>query len=435
MSGCRPNPPGARPRTPFVSKTGGGGDIEAVLGRLTGLHPQAVDLSLDRLRRLLDDLGQPQQHLPPVVHVAGTNGKGSTVAFLRALAEAAGQRVHAYTSPHLVRFAERIRLAGTLADDAALVALLEEVEAVNAGRPISFFEITTAAALLAFSRTPAELCLLETGMGGRLDATNVVARPAVTVLTPIGLDHQAFLGPDLTAIATEKAGILKPGVPAVSAVQPPAAAAVIAARAAKLGCPLTIAPPRPDLPPLPLPGRFQRDNAALALTAASVLGRFPADPAALTGATWPARLHRLTHGPLLTLLPPDWELWLDGAHNPHAAAALAEQCATWSDRPLGLVLGLLAAKDADSVLRPLLPHVTALRTVSFRSDQLRLTAATAAPAETVAATARAAGARDAAPSADVAAALTDLRACLPGPARIVIAGSLYLAGTILTDNG
>jgi len=413
----------------------GGGRIGGVLGRLTGLHPRAVDLSLDRLRRLLDDLGQPQERLPPVVHVAGTNGKGSTVAFLRALAEAAGQRVHAYTSPHLVRFAERIRIAGALPDDEALIALLEEVEAVNAGRPISFFEITTAAALLAFARTPADLCLLETGMGGRLDATNVVARPAVTVLTPIGLDHQAFLGPDLAAIATEKAGILKPGVPAVSAAQPAAAAAVIEARAAELGCPLTIAAARADLPPLPLPGRFQRDNAALALTAATVLGTIPPDPAALTGAVWPARLHRLTQGPLPALLPPHWELWLDGAHNPHAAAALAEQLAAWNDRPLGLVLGLLAAKDADSVLRPLLPHVAALRTVTFTSDQLRLTAAEAAPAATVAAAARAAGGRDAAPANDLASALTDLSTRLPGPARILIAGSLYLAGTILADNG
>jgi len=428
--------------------------IEPILDRLTRLHPRAVDLSLDRMVELLAALGDPQRHLPPVVHVAGTNGKGSTVAFLRALAEAAGLTVHAYTSPHLVRFAERIRIAGRLPDDPVLTALLEEVEAVNDGRPISFFEITTAAALLAFARTPADLCLLETGMGGRLDATNVVEAPALTLLTPIGLDHQAFLGPDLASIAAEKAGILKHGVPALTAVQAPAALAVIEARAAAVGAPLLVTGrdfqvgpgaggglryEGPggglDLPQLPLPGRFQWGNAALALAAAARLGAFPLDPAGLNGAVWPARLQRLTRGPLPALLPSDWELWLDGAHNPHAATALAGQLAEWNDRPLGMVIGLLAAKEAGSVLAPLVPHLCALRTVSFASEQLHLTAASAAPAEAVAAVARQVGGRDVAAAADLVSAVTDLRRVLSGPARIVIAGSLYLAGTILADNG
>lgn len=428
--------------------------IEPILDRLTRLHPRAVDLSLDRMVGLLAALGDPQRHLPPVVHVAGTNGKGSTIAFLRAQAEAAGLTVHAYTSPHLVRFAERIRLAGHVLEDPALAALLEEVEAVNDGRPISFFEITTAAALLAFARTPADLCLLETGMGGRLDATNVIAAPALTLLTPIGLDHQAFLGPDLAAIAAEKAGILKPGVPVLTAAQAPAALAVIEARAAAVGAPLLVegrdfrVGPRPDgglryqgpgggvdLPPLPLPGRFQWGNAALALAAAGRLGAFPLDPAGLNGAVWPGRLQRLTWGPLPALLPSDWELWLDGAHNPHAATALAGHLAEWNDRPLGMVIGLLAAKAAGPVLAPLVPHLSALRTVSFTSEQLQLTAASAAPAEAVAAVARQMGGRDVAAAADLVSALTDLRRRLSGPARIVIAGSLYLAGTILADNG
>ena len=428
--------------------------IEPILDRLTRLHPRAVDLSLDRMVELLAALGNPQRHLPPVIHVAGTNGKGSTIAFLRAEAEAAGLTVHAYTSPHLVRFAERIRLAGHVPEDPALAALLEEVEAINDGRPISFFEITTAAALLAFARTPADLCLLETGMGGRLDATNVVAAPALTLLTPIGLDHQAFLGPDLTAIAAEKAGILKPGVPALMAAQAPAALAVIEARAAAVEAPLLVegrdfqVTSRPDgglryegpgggldLPFLPLPGRFQWGNAALALAAAGRLEAFPLDPAGVNGAVWPARLQRLTWGPLPALLPSDWELWLDGAHNPHAATALAGQLAEWNDRPLGMVIGLLAAKEAGPVLAPLVPHLSALRTVSFTSEQLQLTAASAAPAEAVAAVARQMGGRDVAAAADLVSALTDLRRRLSGPARIVIAGSLYLAGTILADNG
>ena len=212
--------------------------IDAVLDRLTRLHPKVIDLSLDRVLRLLDALGNPQDKLPPVIHVAGTNGKGSTVATMRALFEAAGMRTHVYTSPHLVRFAERIRIAGALPDDAALLALLEEVEAANAGAPITFFEVTTAAAFLAFARTPAEVCILETGLGGRLDATNVVQHPALTILTPIAMDHQQFLGGRIEAIAAEKAGIMKRGVPCVLAKQGRKVIKVLEARSGELGVPL-----------------------------------------------------------------------------------------------------------------------------------------------------------------------------------------------------
>lgn len=433
--------------------------ISAVLDRLGRLHPSVIDLSLDRVRRLLAAMGDPQYYLPPVVHVAGTNGKGSTIATLRALAEAAGRRVHVYTSPHLVRFAERIRIGGTLPDDDALEALLEEVEAANAENSITFFEATTIAALLAFARAPADLCLLETGMGGRLDATNVVDRPALTVITPIALDHQSYLGDTLAAIAGEKAGILKPGVPCILAAQPDEVQAVIEARASALGAPLIVegrdfsAATAPDggllytgrfgrvaLPAPALPGAFQRQNAAVALAAAEHLA-LDTRPALLPGfaretlaaglarVTWPARLQRLGAGPLTRRLPPDWEVWLDGGHNPHAALALASHLETWNDRPLGAVIGLLSTKDADGILRPLAPHIAEVRTVAIPGEPLSRSAE-----ETLAA-ARDSGLEPAQAAPSVAAALDDLAARLPGPARILICGSLYLAGTVLAENG
>lgn len=433
--------------------------IDHLLDRLTRLHPKVIDLSLDRVRRLLAALGDPQDRLPPVIHVAGTNGKGSTVATLRALVEAAGLRAHVYTSPHLVRFAERIRINGRLPDDAELLALLEEVEIANAGQPITFFEITTAAAFLAFARAPAEICILETGLGGRLDATNVIERPALTILTPIAMDHEQFLGPSIEAIAAEKAGILKAGVTCVCARQEPKAAAVIAARASDLGAPLIredeefftrIMPsgglsyrgPAVDwsLPAPALPGAFQYRNAALALAAIERLSRtgtpacFPGFPEGilaqgLTSVSWPARVQRLTRGPLIDALPPGWELWLDGGHNPHAAEALAHHALGWRDRPLAAVFGMLSTKDVDGYLGRLAPCFQALRAVAIPGEAASLSAEDAARA------AMRHHCPDAGPAPSVAAALADLALRISGPARILICGSLYLAGTVLADNG
>ncbi|CCG41096.1 bifunctional folylpolyglutamate synthase/dihydrofolate synthase [Magnetospirillum molischianum] len=433
--------------------------ISAVLDRLSRLHPTVIDLSLDRVRRLLAVVGDPHDRLPPVVHVAGTNGKGSTIATLRALVEAAGLRVHVYTSPHLVRFAERIRIAGTLPDDSTLEALLEDVEAANADGSITFFEATTIAALLAFARAPADLCVLETGMGGRLDATNVVAHPALTIITPVALDHQSYLGDTLAAIAGEKAGILKPETPCILAAQADEARTVIEARAAALGVPLIVegrdfsAETAPDgsllfhgrfgrlsLPAPVLPGSFQRQNAAVALAAAEhlalaarpqILPAFTRDRLAvgLGAVEWPARLQRLHTGRLVERLPPGWEIWLDGGHNPHAAQALAQHLDQWHDRPIGAVMGLLSTKDADGVLRPLSAHIAALRTVSIPGEPLSLSA------EDTLAAARHAGFGDSETAPSVIAALDDLAAGLPGPARILICGSLYLAGTVLAENG
>ncbi|MFZ2868707.1 bifunctional folylpolyglutamate synthase/dihydrofolate synthase, partial [Zavarzinia sp.] len=341
---------------------------DRVLERLTRLHPKKIDLSLGRMERLLARLGHPERDLPPVVHVAGTNGKGSTVAYLRAIAEAAGLRVHAYTSPHLVRFAERIRLAGELIGEDALTALLEECERANGEAPITFFEVTTAAALLAFARTPADLVLLEVGLGGRLDATNVVTMPRLCVITPVDLDHRDFLGETIAAIAAEKAGILKPDVPAVVGPQTAEALAVICDRADDLDAPLIVAGADFTARPvedgflftgagltdwrLPLPalaGPHQIANAASAVAAALLLDLPEAAiEIGIAKAEWPARLQRLTRGPLPALLP-GGELWLDGGHNPHAARALAEALAAMTardGRPLALVTGLLSTKDA-----------------------------------------------------------------------------------------
>ncbi len=423
---------------------------DAVLARLQALHPKTIDLSLDRIEALLADLGHPERRLPPVIHVAGTNGKGSVVAYLRAMTEAAGLRAHVYTSPHLVRFAERIRVAGRLLDDADLAGLLEECERVNAGRPITFFEITTAAALLAFARQPADVCLLETGLGGRLDATNVVKAPALTALTPIALDHQQFLGGRLEAIAAEKAGILKPGVACVVADQPRKAGRVIELRSLELGVPLLregrdwFVRAQGDsmvyegrgvslsLPTPALPGRHQMRNAALAVACLERLRDVVPVPAAaaalgLRTAAWPARLQRLNDGPLAALLPAGAELWLDGGHNPAAGKALGAFARHWRDAPLHLVVGMMANKDAAGFLAPLLARAAALRAVPVPGH-----AGAADPAALVA-VAQAEGMADAAVAPSVAAALRDLAAA--GPARVLICGSLYLAGAVLAENG
>ena len=422
---------------------------DRVLERLGRLHPKLIDLSLGRIERLLAALGDPQDQLPPVIHVAGTNGKGSTIATLRACLEAGGYRVHAYISPHLVRFHERIRLAGQLIEEEALIALLEECERANGGTPITYFEITTAAAFLAFARTPADIVLLETGLGGRLDATNVVAHPAVTGITPISLDHQAFLGDTIAQIAGEKAGILKPGVPAVVGPQPEAAEAVIEARAAGLAAPLlrwqhewrcaaidagmrfTGKHWRLDLPMPSLAGAHQIANAGIAIACLEQLRDLPLSAEAVADGLrhieWPARMQRLTRGPLVEMMMPGWELWLDGGHNPGAGAILGEFVAGWHDRPLFLVVGMLNTKDSAGFLRPLAPHAKALAAVTIPGEQNPL------PAEAVDAAARSVG-LVATTAASVEAALFEFSSQAPA-GRILICGSLHLAGTVLAANG
>lgn len=419
-----------------------------ILDRLTGLHPKVIDMSLDRVERLLADLGKPQDAIAPVIHVAGTNGKGSTVAYLRAIAEAAGLKVHAYTSPHLVRFNERIRVAGTLIEDDALIAILQEVERVNAGRPITFFEITTVAAFLAFARTPADLTLLEVGMGGRLDATNVIKPPLATVITPVSFDHMDYLGDTLAKIAIEKAGILKPGVPVVVAPQPAEAAAAIADRARALDVPMfragrewswtssgdAIAYRGISSRNLPLPvlaGPHQAMNAATAVAAIEMLpGRFAIPSAAiatgLTRAEWPARLQRLTRGPLVDALPGDCELWLDGGHNEDGARVIADWARTLRDgKPLDIVMALRSTKRPVPILQALAPVARRLVCAGNPQDGVAM------PPGQLLAAAREAGIADAVEAPDVARGL----ALLEAPRRVLICGSLYLAGAVLTDNG
>lgn len=395
--------------------------------------------------------------MAPVVHVAGTNGKGSLIAFLRAILEAAGHRVQAYTSPHLNRFAERIRGTEGLISEDRLIALLEECERANGAAPITYFEITTAAAFLAFAREPADVVLLEVGLGGRLDATNVIARPRLSAITPVSLDHGFYLGETLPRVAAEKAAILKPGVPAVIGPQARAAARVIARRAASVGAPLVRHRRRgpwahswgvrhdaagmsvrlgDDVYALPLPalaGLHQVENAAAAMTCAIALDEYAVDPThiakGLVAATWPGRLQRLDSGTLRALLPAGAELWVDGGHNPAAGAALAAWCAGRDGRmPLHLVVGMLDTKDAGGFLAPLAGHAAAAQTITVSGEP----AALGAEALATAATAEGIEAR-AAPSLE--AALTAVAAASERPSRILICGSLYLAGQALAANG
>jgi dihydrofolate synthase/folylpolyglutamate synthase len=424
---------------------------DLILARLQTLHPKSIDLSLGRIERLLAALGHPEELLPPVVHIAGTNGKGSTLAMLAAMLEAAGRRVHRYISPHLVHFNERILLHGEPIDEGLLEAVLDACERANVGAPITFFEITTAAAFLAFTRVPADVVLLETGLGGRLDATNVVARPRLTLLAPVSLDHESYLGSTLDRIAFEKAGILKPGVPVIAGPQAVPAAEVIQARAREVGAPLLLrgrdwevctagtglvveAPgQRLTLPRPALAGEHQIENAGLAAMAALHLGELrPSDDAIAAGlrtVRWPARLQRLTRGPLVDLLPPGSELVLDGGHNPAAGEALARTLrATPDPRPLRLIVGMLTTKDLASFLRPLAPLARSVRIVGIPGEALAY-----AP-DAGAALARAAGI-EATPAPIVTAAIRELREQEPGPCRVLICGSLYLAGQVLRDNG
>ncbi len=396
--------------------------LDPVLARLTALHPKLIDLKLDRVLRLLARLGNPERRLPPVIHVAGTNGKGSTVAFMRAMLEAAGRRVHVYTSPHLVRFNERIVVAGEMLPDRELLALLEACEQANDGQPITFFEITTAAAFLAFSRASADVLLLEVGLGGRLDTTNVIDRPAVAAISPVARDHTQFLGETLAEIAAEKAGIIKPGAPLVLAPQQQEARTVILARAAAAGAPvyedwrvsgrvfrgrrMTLA-----LPALGLAGAHQDGNAGLALACLEGFG-LP-EAALLRGlqdARWPARLQRLSDSP---------EIWLDGGHNPAAGRVLAEWLAGRGE-PFDLVVGMLNTKDRDRFLAFLAPYIGQAAAVPVPGS------AASVPAEALAETARSVG-MNASSAPDVETALRRQGGVRP----VLIAGSLYLAGAVL----
>ena len=419
------------------------GGSDALLQRMMTLHPKIIDLTLDRMERLLAALDHPERKLPPVIHLAGTNGKGSTQAMIRAGLEAAGLRVHAYTSPHLARFHERIRLAGELIGEDALSTLLDECITANGPDPITFFEATTCAGFLAFARVPADYLLLEVGLGGRLDATNVVDKPALTIITPVSLDHQQYLGNTLAAIAGEKAGIIKRGVPCVVGPQAPEGLEAIEAKAARMAAPLYVYGQHwhclaergrmvfqdenglLDLPLPNLPGPHQVQNAGAAVMALRVLAKGDAE-AAVAHAYWPARMQRLQQGPLVELAP-DAELWLDGGHNPAGGEAVAATLAAMPKRPTHLICGMLNTKDVSGYMRPLAPHATSLSAVSIPGEAATL------PASETCAAARDAGIA-ATEAASVQAALEDIAKRDP-KARVLICGSLYLAGHILRENG
>ena len=431
---------------------------DTVLRRLLSLHPKKIDLALDRILRLLGHLGNPHLRLPPVIHVAGTNGKGSACAFMRAMLEAQGLKVHTHTSPHLVRFHERIRIAGKLISEEALVSLLEEVEQVNAGREITFFEITAAAMFLAFARHAADVTILEVGLGGTFDATNVVLHPAMTVIQPVGLDHKEFLGDDLGGIAAEKAGIIKKGAPLVVGPQSEIAREVILRQADRLGVPVyefgqdfvsrpehgrMVYEDQQGLLDLPLPkltGRHQIENAGVAIAALRHAGLgWGADAGierGLSTVEWPARLQRLTKGPLVETAPRGAEVWLDGGHNPHGAEAVSRAMADmdeYGERPLYLICGMLANKDALSFLRAFDGLARQIATVAIPGEANSLGAGALYDI------ARRAG-LDAAPAEDLDDAMLQVSAWsrLDGdeaPPRILICGSLYLAGVVLRDNG
>jgi dihydrofolate synthase/folylpolyglutamate synthase len=425
---------------------------DAILTRLLTLHPKIIDLTLDRMWRILGKLGNPQEKLPPVIHVAGTNGKGSTVAYLRAMMEAAGLTVHCYTSPHLVRFHERIRIGrpqgGMLIPEAELSALLEECENANAREPITFFEITTAAAFLAFSRVPADYLLLEVGLGGRLDATNVISKPKLSIITTIDYDHQQFLGDTLTLIAGEKAGILKREVPAIVGVQPNEAREQIERAGSRVGSPLLIANQDwqsyeqhgrlvfqdenglLDLPIPQLPGRHQIDNAGNAIAAVRALGDHRISDhhiaQGLKSVVWPARMQRLGSGALHALIPADCEIWLDGGHNPSGGRALAQSFSELNERysrPLILIWGMLNTKETEGFLSPFAGVAHKVFTLTIPGEQ------NAVPAERLAEVAMTLR-LPAEPANSIEDAIRKAGQIEPAP-RILICGSLYLAGRVL----
>ena len=429
----------------------------AILERLLSLHPKRIDLSLDRIERLLEAHGRPQDRLPPVIHVAGTNGKGSTIAFMRAFLEAAGRRVHVYTSPHLVAFNERIRLAseggGRLVEETALADALLVAERANAGELITFFEITTAAAFLLFAEAPADALLLETGLGGRLDATNVVEAPLATVITPIGMDHMQFLGNGLAAIAGEKAGIVKRGIPVISAPQREEVVAVIERAAARARAPLLLGGQEwsvveergrlvfqddrslIDLPAPRLVGRHQFVNAGTAVAALRAAGICPSTAdleKGLDTVDWPARLQRLKSGRLVAAAPREAEIWLDGGHNPDAGEAIASFMADLEERvsrPLFLIAGMLNTKDPAGFFAPfsgLARHVFAV--------PIPGTEAAMDPADLARAAVRAQLSAEPVSSVQTALRLLEENWRYEPPPRVLICGSLYLAGDVLHQN-
>ncbi len=414
--------------------------VEDHIGRLHHLYPKLIDLSLERLTSLLAKLGNPERKLPPVIHVAGTNGKGSVCAFARAIAEAAGLRVHVYTSPHLVSFNERIRLAGVLATDAVLESAFAEMETANGGAPITVFEAITAVGFILFARVPADLCILEVGLGGKFDATNVLPNPAASAITSISMDHMDFLGDDIESIAGEKAGIIKPGVPVVTGRQTHAAMRVLATFAATQNAPLSIrdrdwhieptesglrfsnATRSLPLPQPSLPGAHQIENAGIAIQTLKSAGFHWPDAVYQTGlarAEWPARLQRL-NGALHHLLPAGSELWLDGAHNPGGADALAVQLQNWSG-PTTLIVGMKQSKDVGEFLARIMPFAKTLYAIAEPDQHLALPIADII----------AASAHRAIPGPDLAGALRQITT----PTRVLICGSLYLAGVVLKRDG
>ena len=419
---------------------------DAILERLLRLHPKKIDLSLGRVLKLLELLGSPHENLPPVVHVAGTNGKGSSIAFMRAMLEVADYRVHVYSSPHLVRFNERIRLAGELILESDLSNLLEDCERVNKGEAITYFEITTAAAFKAFASIPADIVLLECGLGGRYDATTVVPQPVLTAITPVSMDHMQFLGDTLAEIASEKAAIQKPGVISVIGDQSPTPLQVIENEAMTRGALLhrmgvewhvrrdseqMIFDESRRFPLPALPGPHQVTNAGLAIACIDNLDDFHVSDNAieqgLKKIDWPARVQRLVSGPLVDTLPKGWELWLDGGHNAAAGEVLAAVAADWGAAPLHLIFGMLDSKEPVDFLRPLVERVCHLYAVAIPGEESSLSAdavATAAKSLGIGAT----------PADSVGAAITAILGTANLPSRILICGSLYLAGQVLANN-
>jgi dihydrofolate synthase/folylpolyglutamate synthase len=437
------NAPAARPLDPL-------GDV---IARLSALHPKRIDLSLDRMRRVLERLGNPEKKVPPVIHIAGTNGKGSTVAYLRAILEAAGLRVHVYTSPYLVRINECFRLAGSLVGDDELRRALEHCECVNAGEPLTFFEAKTAAAFWLFAQHPADVLLLEVGLGGRLDSTNVIETPLASVIAPVSMDHMEFLGDSLTSIAGEKAAIIKRNVPVISAEQSPEAMVVIEQQARRMRSPLHAAGQQwhvgvergrlvyqderglMDLAAPRLFGRHQFDNAGLAIATLRAIDSLKIGHAAFEGivnAEWPARMQRLSSGKLIALGPQGCEIWLDGGHNAEGGRVTAEALGDLEERvsrPLVIIAGMMGNKDAGAFLgnfAGLTRHILAVEIPG--QDK-------AMPVDRLADAARALGMRvDIAGS--VEAALRALaKLAYEVPPRILITGSLYLAGHVLDING
>jgi dihydrofolate synthase / folylpolyglutamate synthase len=434
-----------------------GAPIDAILERLLALHPKRIDLSLDRMWHVLDRLGHPEKNLPPVIHVAGTNGKGSTIAFMRAMLEASGARVHVYTSPNLVRLNERFRLGhrggGVLVSDAELIEVLEACERANGEAPITVFEMETAAAFVLFSRHPADVLLLEVGLGGRLDATNVVPQPLASVITPISIDHVDFLGDTLEKIAAEKAAIMRRGTPAVVGRQTEGPQAVLIRHAEEIGAELHLAgqdwtageergrlvyQDRQGLLDLPGPrlfGRHQMDNAGLAVATLRAAGFQLSSDAyeqGLQKVEWPARMQRLTAGTLVEMAPAGSEVWLDGGHNPEGGRIVAAALGDLEERvsrPLVLIVGMLGTKDLEGFLHNFSGLARRLVAVPIASSQNGL------PPDTIAQFARAIGIpADAAGS--VTAAFDAVAALdLSPPPRILITGSLYLAGEVLGANG